>query len=149
MWAVPRRVRRPRSPAPRPPRPPLTWRPRPPPTWPPRPPPTWPPRRRSGGSLRVDLRYLRADDHHFVAFGVGDPPAVLGLVKEPATGCDGRGEACLCEVRRHGELEVDAVALPAPLGLRSVDLLEHQHRIQLSRIVDVEDPGSPVVCVPE
>ena len=33
------------------------------------------------------------DDHHFVAFGVGDPPAILRLVEERATGCDGRGEA--------------------------------------------------------
>ena len=33
------------------------------------------------------------DDHHFVAFGVGDPPAILRLVKEPATGCDCRAEA--------------------------------------------------------
>src|SRR5829696_2498415 len=57
------------------------------------------------------------DDHHFVAFGVGDPPAILRLVKEPATGCDGRGEARLRVVRRHRELDVDAVALPAPLRL--------------------------------
>jgi len=89
------------------------------------------------------------DDHHFVAFGVGDPPAILRLVKEPATGCDGRGEARLREVRRHGELEVDAVALPAPLRLRSVELLEHQHRVQPPRIVDVVDPGSPVGVVSE
>src|SRR5262245_65041751 len=53
------------------------------------------------------------DDHHFVAFGVGDPPAILRLVKEPATGCDGRGQARPREVRRHSELDVDAVALPA------------------------------------
>ena len=82
------------------------------------------------------------DDHHFVAFGVGDPPAILRLVKEPATGCDGRGEARLREVRRHRELEVDAVALPAPLRLQSIELLEHQHRVQPPRIVDVDDPGS-------
>ena len=38
------------------------------------------------------------DDHHFVAFGIGDPPAILRLVKEPATGCDSRGDARLREV---------------------------------------------------
>src|SRR5215475_11695569 len=89
------------------------------------------------------------DDHHFVAFGVGDPPAILRLVKEPATGCDGRGEARPREVRRHSELEVDAVALPAPLRLRSVELLEHQLRVQPPWIVDVGDPGSPVAGVSE
>ena len=89
------------------------------------------------------------DDHHFVAFGVGEPPAILRLVKEPATGCDGRGEARLREVRRHRELEVDAVALPAPLRLQSIELLEHQHRVQPPRIVDVDDPGSRVVRVSE
>ena len=90
-----------------------------------------------------------ADDHQFVAFGVGDPPAILRLVEEPATGCEGRRDARLREVRRHSELEVDAVALPAPLRLRSVELLEHQHRVQPPRIVDVADPGSPVVGVSE
>src|SRR5215475_13131326 len=89
------------------------------------------------------------DDYHFVAFGVGDPPAILRLVKEPATRCDGRGEARLREVRWHSELEVDAVALPAPLGLRSVELLEPQPRVQPPGIVDVVDPGSPVVGVSE
>src|SRR3954451_11784005 len=88
-----------------------------------------------------------SDEHHFVAFGVGDPPAILRLVEEPATGCDGRGEARLREVRRHSELEVDAVALPAPLRLRSVELLEHQHRVQPPRIVDVAGSGSPIVGV--
>jgi hypothetical protein len=39
------------------------------------------------------------------------------LVKEPTAGCGARGEARLREVRRHGELEVDAVALPTPLRL--------------------------------
>ena len=38
-----------------------------------------------------------------------DPPAVLRLVKEPATGGDGRGEARLREVRRHRDLDVDAL----------------------------------------
>jgi hypothetical protein len=47
------------------------------------------------------------------------------------------------------ELEVDAVTLPAPLRLRSVELLEHQHRVQPPRIVDVGDPGSPVGGVSE
>ncbi len=73
------------------------------------------------------------DDHQFVAFGVGDPPAVLRLVKEPATGCDGRGEARLHEVRGHSELEVvNAIALPAILtalrlnqiGSPSMDMLK-------------------------
>src|SRR6188508_1909281 len=81
------------------------------------------------------------DDHDFVAFGVGDPPAILRLVKEPAAGGDRRGETRLREVRRHRELEMDAVALPAPLRLRSIELLEHQHRVQPPLIVDVDDPG--------
>src|SRR5690606_8126555 len=55
------------------------------------------------------------DDHQLVAFGIGDPPATLGFVEHPATGGDGRGEAPLRDVRRHGELDVDAVALPSPL----------------------------------
>ena len=63
-----------------------------------------------------------SDDHHLVAFGVGDPPAILRLVKEPATGGDGGSQARLREVRGHSELEVDAVALPAPLRLRSIEL---------------------------
>jgi len=77
------------------------------------------------------------------------PPATLRLVKEAAAGCDGGGEARLREVRRHGELEVDAVALPAPLRLRSVELLEHMPRVQSSRIVDVGDPGARVDDVSE
>jgi hypothetical protein len=68
------------------------------------------------------------DDRQFVAFGVGDPPTILRLVEEPATGCDGRGEARGREIGRHGELEVDAVALPASLRLRRIELLEHQYR---------------------
>lgn len=44
---------------------------------------------------------------------------------------------------------MDAVALPAPLRLQSIELLEHQHRVQPPRIVDVDDPGSPVVGVSE
>ena len=90
-----------------------------------------------------------ADDDQFVAFGVGDPPAVLRFGEELATGCDRRGEARLCELRRHCELEVDAVALPAALRLQSIELLEHQHRVQPSWIVDVGDRGSPVVDVAE
>jgi hypothetical protein len=63
-----------------------------------------------------DAGSCTADDHQFVVFGVGDPPAVLRLVKESATGCDGGGQARLCEVRGYCELEVDAVALLASLG---------------------------------
>src|SRR5262249_15460598 len=77
----------------------------------------------------ADGELMSTADHQFVAFGVGDPPAILRLVKQPATGCDGRGEAHLREVRRHSELEVDAVALPAPLRLGSVEFLEHQHGV--------------------
>ena len=35
------------------------------------------------------MRSCPTDDHHFVAFGVRDPPAILRLVKELATGRDG------------------------------------------------------------
>ncbi len=44
---------------------------------------------------------------------------------------------------------MDAVALPAPLRLRRIELLEPQHRVQPPRIVDVPDPWSPVMGVPE
>ncbi len=100
-------------------------------------------------SARPRMSSSLADDHQFVAFGVGDPPAIRRLVKEPATGRDGRGEARLRDVGRHRELEVDAVALPPPLGFRSIELLEHQHRVQPPWIVDVGDRGSPVGGVSE
>ena len=87
--------------------------------------------RQAWSSAERDL--MPADDHHFVAFGISDPPAVLRLLKETTTGCNGRGEPRLREVGRHSELEVDAVALPAPLRLRSVELLERQHRVQPPR----------------
>ena len=57
--------------------------------------------------------------------------------------------ARLREVRRHREFDVDAVALLAPLRLRRIELLEHQHRVQAPRIVDVGEPGSPVGGVSE
>ena len=43
------------------------------------------------------------DDHDFVAFRVGDPPAILRLVKEPTTSCHGRGEARLGEDTQLGQ----------------------------------------------
>ena len=45
----------------------------------------------------------------------------------------------LAQARWNGELDVDAVALPASLRLRCVELLEHEHRVQSPRIVDVAD----------
>lgn len=42
---------------------------------------------------------------------------------------------------------MDAVALLAPLRIRSIELLEHQLRVQPPRIVDVGDAGSPIVGV--
>ena len=105
--------------------------------------------RRGRTSPQQGVSHAPLDDHQLVALGVGDPPATLRLVEEPATGRDDRGQARLREVRRHGELDVDAVALPATLRLRQVDLLEHQLRVQPSRIVDVAVPGSPVGGVSE
>ena len=55
----------------------------------------------------------------------------------------------LGEVRRHRELDVDPVALQPPLGLRGIQLLEHQHRVQPPRIEDVGDAGSMVLGVSE
>jgi len=54
------------------------------------------------------------DDHHFVAFGVGDPPAILRLVEEPTTRGDGHGEPRRREVRGHRELDVEAMAALGP-----------------------------------
>src|SRR5262245_131640 len=65
-----------------------------------------------------NARSCSTDDHQFVAFGVGDRRTILRLVDELATGGDGRCDARLRDVRRNRELEVDAVALPAPLRLR-------------------------------
>src|SRR5262249_47474240 len=90
-----------------------------------------------------------ADDHQLIAFGVGDPPAIRRLAEEPAAGCDGCRETRRRQARRHSQLEVGAVALPASLRLRCVDLLEHQYRVQPPRIVDVGGFGSAVVDVPE
>jgi hypothetical protein len=53
-------------------------------------------------------------DHQFVGFGIR-PPAILRLIKQPAAGCEGRGEARLLKVRGRSKLEVDAIALQAIL----------------------------------
>src|SRR5687768_16556413 len=110
-------------------------------------PPWWLPTARPGHPIsraRPNGRSCPADDHQLVALGVGNPPATLRLVEEPATRCEARGDARLREVRRHRELDVDAVALPAPLRLRGVELCEHQHRVQPPWVVDVTGLGSPV-----
>ena len=90
-----------------------------------------------------------SDDHEFVAFRVGHPPTVLRLVQEPPPGAERGVQARLREVRWHRQLEVDAIALPAPLGLRSIEFLKQQHRVQPPRVIDVADPGSSIGGVSE
>ena len=94
----------------------------------------------SAQALTLSARSVLADDNQLVSFGVGDLPTILRFVQQPPTGCDDRGEASLREVGRHSELEMDAIALPAPLRIRSVDLLKHQFRVQPPRIVNIADP---------
>ena len=54
------------------------------------------------------------------------------------------GHARLSEIRRDSELEMNAVSLLAPPGVRLIKLLKHQHRVQPPLIVEVGDPGSTV-----
>lgn len=97
---------------------------------------------RPRSATNPSLRARAPEDHHLVAFEVGGAPR-SPTSHEPATGSD------VAATRRATAPRSTRGFALAALRSRSVELVAPEDRVPPPRIVDVADPGSPVMDVSE